>query len=258
MTGFRLTAEARKVMLGDLSDVVLDLFCGDGGAARGYMAAGYRVIGVDRDDHSRHYPGAFVQGDALEFLAEFGWLFKRRHASPPCQGYSIATAGTLARFNHQRLIGVTRELIQAHPGQWVIENVELAARQMRNPVMLCGRMFDLTAVDEDGAKLVLDRHRLFESNFLPEPPLHPVHGDELVGGVYGGSRRAKRERGESLSSVAPRDRYEAKHVRKGGYVPRSRRVKERLLGLPADVMTLKGMDECIPPVYAEWVGRRLS
>jgi hypothetical protein len=33
-------------------------------------------------------------------------------------------------------------------------------------------------------------------------------------------------------------------------------VKQNLLGV--DWMTLKGMQECIPPVYAEYVGRQLA
>ena len=66
---------------------LLDLFCGQGGAAAGYIAAGWDVTGVDRDNHAKRYPGAFVHGDALAFLAEHGKEFDAIHASPPCQGY---------------------------------------------------------------------------------------------------------------------------------------------------------------------------
>lgn len=40
---------------------VLDLFCGGGGAARGYLAADVNVVvtGVDIKNHSFAYPGAF-------------------------------------------------------------------------------------------------------------------------------------------------------------------------------------------------------
>jgi DNA (cytosine-5)-methyltransferase 1 len=41
----------------------------------------------------------------------------------------------------------------------------------------------------------------------------------------------------------------------GGYVPASRSVKQALLGI--DWMTVRGMQESIPPAYAEWVGRQL-
>lgn len=245
----------------DPDTTILDAFCCQGGAARGYLAAGFRrVIGVDRDDHWQRFPGDFILGDALLFIARYGHLFRFKHASPPCQGYSIATAGTLARFNHELLIPVVRSLFEEttdEGGVWVIENVELARSQMEDPIMLCGRHFGLSALDEDGAKLVLDRHRLFESNMLLVEPPHPQHEDVLVAGVYGGSRRAKKERGDTLATLAPKDRYEAKHVRKGGYVPRSRRVIEELLGLEPDVMTVKGMQECIPPVYAEYIGAQM-
>ena len=43
-----------------------DLYCGGGGAAQGMMGAGLCVSGVDIKDHSRAYPGAFHQGDALD------------------------------------------------------------------------------------------------------------------------------------------------------------------------------------------------
>lgn len=81
---------------------LLDLFCGQGGAAAGYIAAGWHVIGVDLADHSKRYPGEFHQGDALAFLATNGAAVDAIHASPPCQGYSIATAGNpSARAKHR-------------------------------------------------------------------------------------------------------------------------------------------------------------
>lgn len=237
---------------------LLDLFCGEGGAAAGYIRAGWDVTGVDRKRSvGRHYPGEFIAGDALVHLAAHGHEYDAIHASPPCQGYTIATAGNpTARAKHQRLIAATRELLVSFTGKpWVIENVEQAASQMRSPVLLCGRMFGLGAQDEDGQPLVLDRHRLFESNVTLAVPAHPTHGNEQVAGVYGGSRRAKRLPGESLADVAPRDRHAARFERHGGYVPRSRAVKQELLGI--DWMTVKGMEESIPPVYAEHIGRQL-
>lgn len=230
--------------------LLLDLFCGEGGAATGYMRAGFRVIGVDVVDHVRRYPGVFVQGDALEFLARHGRMFDAIHASPPCQGYSRATAGNpRARARHERLIHATRAVLTdvAPATPWVIENVEQARSELVDPILLCGRMFGLGAVDEDGMPLVLDRHRLFESNIDLQQPEHPKHGDEQVAGVYGGSRRS----GKPHATPAD-DRYAARYERKGGYVPRSLRVQRDLLGI--DWMTVKGMQESIPPVYAQRVG----
>ncbi len=238
---------------------LLDLFCCEGGAAKGYQRAGFHVTGVDLIDKSDTYAGdEFVKGDALAYLAERGHKFDAIHASPPCQGYTIATAGNPdARGKHAQLIAETRWLLNLTGKPWVIENVQQARSQMIDPILLCGRMFGLEATDEDGEPLVLDRHRLFESNVPLAAPPHPDHDADprWVAGVYGGARLAKRP----LIGATPsprQDREEARYVRKGGYVPRSKRVKQDLLGI--DWMTDKGMAESIPPAYAEHVGAQLA
>lgn len=231
---------------------LLDLFCGEGGAAAGYMRAGWDVFGVDLKPLGHRYPGCGItHADALAFLVRHGHKYDAIHASPPCQGYTIATAGNPeARAKHKRLIAATRELLILTGRPWVIENVEQARSQMVDPIMLCGRMFGLGALDEDGEPLVLDRHRLFESNVPLVAPTHPKHGNEQVAGVYGGSRRSSKP-----NATPADDRYAARHERHGGYVPRSKRVQQELLGI--DWMTVKGMQESIPPVYAEFIGRQL-
>lgn len=236
---------------------LLDLFCGQGGAAHGYQQAGWHVTGVDLADHAARYAGDhFIQDDALAYLARHGHEYDAIHASPPCQGYSIATAGNLeARAKYPRMIAATRELLNLTNRPWVIENVQQARTQMVDPILLCGRMFGLAMADEDGEPLVLDRHRLFESNIPLEAPHHPTHDGRQVAGVYGGSRRAKRHKGESLADVAPRDRHAARVERRGGYVPRSTRVQQALMGI--DWMTQRGLQESIPPAYAEHIGHQL-
>jgi len=257
---------------------LLDLFCGQGGASRGYDGAGFDPYGVEIDPaRAKHYPYPVYVGDAMEALriliagGDLGFThpdgtverlrlrdFFAAHGSPPCQAYTIATAGNLAaRAKYPRFIAELRHLFQQTAIAWVIENVEQAKAEMQDPIMLCGRMFLLCTHDEDGEFLVLDRHRLFESNIdLTAPFAHPKHGKTLqVAGVYGGSRRAKRKPGETLAEVAPRDRHAARFERGGGYVPRSKVVKQRLLGI--DWMTVKGLEESIPPAYAEWVGAEL-
>ena len=258
---------------------LLDLFGGQGGATRGYQRAGFEVYAVDLDGPAlgrNPAEGAHV-GDALAALRtliagrtlQFGvgngsarWLglvdFDAIHASPPCQGYSIATAGNpAARAKHDRLIAATRDLLDQTGKPWVIENVEQARSELTSPVMLCGRMFGLDAVDDDGQRLVLDRHRLFESNVPLSAPEHPVHDGSQVAGVYGGSRRAKVDTATlSPAYVAVLDKYAARVERGGGYVPRNKAVQQALLGI--DWMTVKGMQESIPPVYAEWIGRQLA
>ena len=46
------------------------------------------------------------------------------------------------------------------------------------------------------------------------------------------------------------------YVRKGGYVPPNKDVVKALLGVEHD-MTWNGLFECIPPAYAEHIGRQL-
>ena len=234
-----------------MTPLILDLFCGQGGAAQGYIDAGFDVVGVDIADHGKRYPGTFVRDDAVEFLRANGHRFQFIHASPPCQSYSIATAGRPdVRDRYPRLIPMVRDALEQTDALWVIENVAQARGELRDPVLLCGRMFGLEADDEDGERLVLERHRLFETNFDLEVPEHPKHEGGYVAGVYGGSRRSSKP-----DATPADDRYAARHERKGGYVPRSKRVQQDLLGI--DWMTVRGMQESIPPAYAEWIGRQM-
>jgi DNA (cytosine-5)-methyltransferase 1 len=216
---------------------VLDLFCCEGGAAVGYARAGFEVVGVDLDPKfKKRYPFEFFCADALEFVAEHGHNFDVIHASPPCQAYSV-TKNSHGK-EHPMLIEQTREALVASGRPYVIENV--VGAPLVDPIVLCGRMFGLAAVDDDGTPLVMDRHRLFESNVGLVAPEHGVHDRcVLVGGSYGGARR---------------DKLEARHVRKGGYVP-SIEVQQKLLGI--DWMTQHGMFQSIPPAYTEFIGKQL-
>lgn len=237
----------------------LDSFSGEGGATRGLMAAGFCVTAIDNDPNRlKRNPAPYkvLVEDAVVYIRDHGDEFAFRWASPPCQDYSRATAGMRSQgrsTGHKRLIAVTREMLELSDAPWIIENVEDAHREMRNPLLLCGRMFGLSALDADGFPLVLERHRVFDSSIDLVAPEHPLHSDGWAAGGYGGSRRAKRLPGESLAQVAPRDRYEARYVRKGGYVPRSATVQEELLG-GVTGMTQVGRFLSIPPVYAEYLG----
>jgi DNA (cytosine-5)-methyltransferase 1 len=138
---------------------VLDLFCGAGGASMGYHRAGFEVVGVDLVPQP-HYPFVFVQADALTYPLDG---FEVVVASPPCPGYSRATAFHRgARAKHPLLIEPIRERFKAQGVPYVIENVEGAP--LLHPILLCGTMFGLRSI----------RHRLFESNV---PLLQPHHPD---------------------------------------------------------------------------------
>jgi DNA (cytosine-5)-methyltransferase 1 len=223
---------------------LLDLFCGEGGAGYGYHLAGFDVFGVDTDPKRlEHYPFPHWQGDALEFAATYGREFDVIHASPPCTGYSRGTAALPDRLErYDRLIAATRDVLEKVGRPWVLENVADARPELRNPVTLCWSMFRTpgTVRDDDGTPLRMERHRLFEASF-PLWPAGDCHHPKTVqvAGAYGGARR---------------DKWEAKHVRKGGYVP-SLDVMRELLGTPW--MTEKGCFLSIPPAYSQHIGESL-
>lgn len=219
---------------------ILDLFCCEGGAAMGYHQAGFDVLGVDlfEDYTQARYPFDSIKADVFDVLDSFDLSqFDAIHASPPCQRYSITNAAR--GHDYPDLIGPTREALQATGLPYVIENVKGAP--LHDPIELCGCMFDLKAVDDDGITLHLQRTRLFESNVdlsAPRPHDHTDH--EWVGGCYGGARR---------------DKYEAKYVRKGGYVPPNKAVVEAYMGI--DWMTWKGLHQAIPPAFTQHLGGQL-
>jgi DNA (cytosine-5)-methyltransferase 1 len=231
---------------------VLDLFCCQGGASRGYQDAGYEVVGVDLF-HQPRYPFPFKQADALDVLewlltgAEltFRWNahvpytanpsprtlgladFDAIHASPPCQAKTRAQR--IQGNDHPRLIRSTRKLLQETGLPYVIENVvsddpENDPEPLIDPMVLCGAMFGIETY----------RHREFETSFPVVAPAHPEHvvrttkmGRPPVMGEYmhivGNFSGTPRARGIMRMGWASRD----------------------------------GLREAIPPVYTEWIGRQL-
>lgn len=222
---------------------LLDLFSCEGIGALGYRRAGFDVTGVDIiPRYAGRYPGRFVCADALTYLREHGHEYHAIHASPPCHGYTIATSGLPDREDrYPRLIEPVREALIGLGLPYVIENVPGAP--LRDPLVLCGSHFGLMAHDEDGTLLRLERHRHFESNIpLPAPTAPHRHNKTIpVGGVYGGGRC---------------DRWEAKHIRRGGYTP-CKAVREALIGVPPGAFTLHGLSQSIPPAYTEYIGTQL-
>lgn len=147
---------------------LLDLFCGAGGCAAGYAAAGWLVTGVDHRPMPR-FPFEFIQADALEFVREHGAEYDAIHASPPCQRYSSTAAlPNVKRERHVDLIAPTRDALAATGRPWVIENVE---RAPLTGALLCGLSFGLKVF----------RHRIFESSGLLFEPPHQRHGARRIG-----------------------------------------------------------------------------
>jgi DNA (cytosine-5)-methyltransferase 1 len=217
-----------------------------GGAHAGYVRAGWEVLGVDiNKNHARYYPGNLLIGDAATVIRNLGPEFDAIHASPPCQWYTRGNAKGRATGNSkwERSIPPIREALESTGRPYVLENVTDAGWDMHNPTRLCGCMFNLSTIDTDGIRIHLKRERLFETNWgltAPRPCDHA--GIEWWAGAYGGARR---------------DKYDAKYVRKGGYVPPDKATVMALLGVEHN-MTWNGLFECLPPAYTEYIGNQLA
>lgn len=209
--------------------VVLDLFCGAGGAGMGYYKAGYTVVGVDVEPQP-HYPFDFVQADAFEYFDEHYGEFDLVHASPPCQAYSRTRhIPTVDASVYPKLIESLRERF-IHTGvNYVIENV--VGAPLVRPVMLCGVMFDLKVF----------RHRLFETYpFI----LGPAHVPHPKGSVTNSFRH--------YSSFATG----ATHISPSGHAF-SR--ADALVAMDIDwYMNREEVAEAIPPAYTEYIGKQIK
>ncbi len=153
---------------------LLDLFCGAGGATRGYQLAGFHVTGVDIAPQPNYCGDVFHQTDALEFVAEHWRDFEAIHASPPCQASSALTKGTNAGREYPQLIPETRRLLRATGLPTVLENVQGSG--LRRDLTLCGEMFGLGVI----------RHRYFElGRWTAMQPPHVAHRGRVAGYRHG-------------------------------------------------------------------------
>jgi len=210
---------------------VLDLFCGAGGATRGYQRAGWQVVGNDHIVQPNYCGSDFILGDALQLVRQLlrghniqGWLlsdFDLIHASPPCQRFSLGAIWRGTSQDHPDLIAKTRDLLQNTGLPYVIENVPRAP--LTASLMLCGTMFGLHII----------RHRIFEiwpPTFWLTPPC--AHNGTVKAGDY--------------VTVAGH----------GGDGSNAGPVWAEAMGI--DWMTKDELAEAIPPAYTEWLGRRIA
>lgn len=208
-----------------MKPLLLDGFCGAGGAGQGYADAGFEVHGVDIEEQP-NYPFHFVRADFFEYVAEHGGEYDVIHTSPPCQFASCSTRawGVVDPIKHPNLIAETRELLEATGRAYVIENVVEARAFMHHPIMLCGVRFGLRVY----------RHRLFESNMLLWQPEHEVHPERVP------------DLGRGASA--------------GGYISVAGHFSDVAAGrlaMDIDWMTGKELSQAIPPTYTFYVGTQL-
>lgn len=204
---------------------LLDLFCGAGGATRGYQMAGFHVTGVDLEGQPNYCGDAFYQADATTFPLDG---FDAIHASPPCHAYSTVTGRNRARYVD--LVAPTRERLTASGVSYVIENV--VGAPLVNAFMLCGSSFELD----------VRRHRLFEPGRW-YPPLVPPCAHHM---------QAPRFR--SLDSTQTRL---ASVVGVHGHLNYPGEFELRCKAMGIDWMTNDELSQAIPPAYTQWVGEQL-
>jgi DNA (cytosine-5)-methyltransferase 1 len=200
--------------------LILDLFCGAGGATKGYQNAGFKVVGVDIKPQPRYCGDAFIQMSALDCDYEFLDIFDMIHASPPCQKYSKASAIARKRGKqYPDLIPQTRQLLAAASKPYVMENVPEAP--LRPDICLDGSMFGLGVI----------RKRVFETN-IPNMPRYPKPSS-IEGSVASGDYVTVAGSGGGDGSGLKSDWVKAMRI---------------------DWMLKYELKESIPPAYTEWIG----
>lgn len=214
--------------------LLLDLFCGAGGAGHGYHLAGFDVTGVDLFPQPR-YPYRFIQADAIEYLRHHWARFDVIHASPPCKVHTTLKAFSGA--HHTNLIPPVRSLLSTIDRPWIIENVPGAP--LHSPVTLCGSSFGL------GVR----RHRLFESNrTLTTPPCD--HAGQAARSP--GYPVKRYHSGRPVVTMSP---VVGVFGRGQGLGPGEIEMWKRAMDI--DWMTREEMREAIPPAYSAHLGRQL-
>ena len=221
--------------------LILDLFCGGGGAARGFLAEGHEVVGVDIANHAKAYPGAFVRGDALRppvRLHDFDFVW----ASPPCQAYSAALAFSKGRTKHVKLLEPVRELLADHP-YTCIENVP--GCPLRPDIVLSGPMVGLPK---------LNRRRIFEISW-PQGLIPPVA--KPVGSIAKGTLvTVTKQGGIACRYIREQRAKHSPHLNSG-------RFKKWEMGEACGIedwrdMTMAEIGECVPPAYSAFIVRDLQ
>lgn len=203
---------------------LLDLYSGAGGAGYGYKLAGFEVTGVDINPQPRYKAGKFIQADALDYVAQYGWMYDAIHASPPCQASSWS-ARRWQNSGHREYINLiphTRYWLKTLGLPYIIENV--IGADLVDPLILNDRMFYKTGKRTQ-------RARKFESNLLLLAPT-PMNkqgsvktGEYVTVAGHGGNGSAKMTYWVDAMGI--------------------------------DWMTKKELTQAIPPAYTHFLGLQL-
>jgi DNA (cytosine-5)-methyltransferase 1 len=195
--------------------LLLDLFCGAGGCAKGYHDAGFEVVGVDIKPQP-HYPYEFHQADALTYpLNGFDVI----HASPPCQAYSASTFEHRKKGNvYPDLLNIVRKRLLVNGKPWIIENV--IGAPVQHGMILCGSQFGLK----------VRRHRYFETSLFLFAPGPCRHIDDAIS-IFGHCRESRIQG------------YRINHT-----------LKEAQDAMGIDWMNQRELTQAIPPAYTRWIG----
>jgi DNA (cytosine-5)-methyltransferase 1 len=222
--------------------LLLDLFCGGGGASWGYHQAGFDVIGVDSRPQPL-YPFEFHQMDAMDALSRLrgdeavfeGKKVDLIHLSPPCKAHTRAKHIREAQgrqSSEPNLLTPSLRMLEDVRTPWIVENVPGAP--MRKELELCGSMFGLK----------VRRHRWFcahQDLFLYPPGVcdHVTQGKPV--GVY----------------HTMNDTVQGKDNERGGYViggSTAKTLEEGQEAMGIDWLTWKPLTQAIPPAYTKFIG----
>lgn len=253
MHGFRPVDPDNRILSKAYSDSLkirgLDLFCGAGGAARGYIDAGVDSIdGVDHHTQNRFLEGVRGQGwfhkrDALEALSDENFVrqYDFLHLSPPCQVFS--STKQIGGKNHNQsgkvdLLTPVLKIIESRYSDMliVVENVEKAPLEhpIHQCLKLCGSMFPGLHSCYD-TRRQLRRHRKFRLYNFRMSALTCQHNGFRAIGVFG-----------AAGDVLPGN---------GGDVARDLKEGSCLMGI--DWMNWRELREAIPPAYTCYIGKFL-
>ncbi|MEM6696768.1 MAG: DNA cytosine methyltransferase [Bacteroidota bacterium] len=219
--------------------MILDLFCGQGGAGAGYMDSGFDVVGVDLLDFSKEYPGQFIQADAVEFLLQYGQYFDAIHASPPCQAFSPSTAVFRGRGKkYVDMIADVRKVLETLGKPYVIENVPQAP--IRKDISLVGYAFGLDLI----------KKRSFELGnglFLLQMPFPRLAGRTVRNGDFAHVVGKGSHSGQGGQNKPYKGRREGETVLQ---------VWRRVMQMPW-ATTCQGLANAIPPTFTRYIGKNI-